>query len=78
MSDEPIPGRLWCSYPDCHCDRENKGVCEFKHPKKIEGCQIMELPNGGSLTICGPFRGKLHRTDAIAKRVLSGKLCKTI
>ena len=27
-----VPERLWCSYPDCPCDREHNGVCQYKHP----------------------------------------------
>jgi hypothetical protein len=25
---ETVPERLWCSYPDCHCEREHDGVCQ--------------------------------------------------
>ena len=27
-----VPERLWCSYPDCHCEREYGGVCQYKYP----------------------------------------------
>lgn len=25
-----LPERLWCSYPNCPCEREHNGVCQFK------------------------------------------------
>lgn len=57
MSELPVPERLWCSYPDCPCDREHNGVCQFKTPA---GCTRI-VSDKSILYVCGTFRWPLRR-----------------
>jgi hypothetical protein len=63
MGDEAVPERLWCSYPDCPCDREHNGECQYKKQNPVKGCTIIKAGEG-LLRICGPFRTPLRRKKA--------------
>ena len=38
--NDKLPERMWCSYPDCPCERENDGICQYTFSRKS-----LKVPN---------------------------------